>query len=99
MTSTDDRIGATYSATRLPDPRIAGRILEALGDATSAVHVGAGAGSYEPTDRFVVGAEPSATMLRQRAQGLARVVPAWAEALPCADGAVESALAVFTVPH
>jgi hypothetical protein len=54
MTSTYDRIGATYSATRRPDPRIAGRILEALGDATSVVNVGAGAGSYEPTDRFVM---------------------------------------------
>jgi hypothetical protein len=74
MMSTYDRIGATYSVTRRPDPRIAGRILEALGEATSVVNVGAGAGSYEPTDRFVVGVEPSATMIRQRAQGSARVV-------------------------
>jgi SAM-dependent methyltransferase len=99
MTSTYDRIGATYSATRRPDPRIAGRILEALGDATSVVNVGAGAGSYEPMDRFVVGVEPSATMIRQRAQGAARVVQALAEALPFADGAFESALAIFTVHH
>jgi SAM-dependent methyltransferase len=99
MTSTYDRIGATYAATRRPDPRIAGRILAALGDATSVVHVGAGAGSYEPTDRVVVGVEPSATMIRQRAQGSARVVPAMAEALPFADGAFESALAVLTVHH
>jgi len=99
MTSTYDRIGTTYAATRRPDPRIAGRILEALGDATSVVNVGAGAGSYEPTDRFVVGVEPSATMIRQRPQGSARVVQAWAEALPFADGAFESALAVLTVHH
>jgi SAM-dependent methyltransferase len=99
MTSTYDRIGATYSATRRPDPRLAGRILEALGDATSVVNVGAGAGSYEPTDRFVVGVEPSATMIRQRAQGSARVVQALAEALPFADGAFEAALAILTVHH
>jgi SAM-dependent methyltransferase len=99
MTGTYDRIGATYAATRRPDPRIAGRILEALGDATSVVNVGAGAGAYEPTDRFVVGVEPSATMIRQRDQGSARVVQALAEALPFADGAFESALAVLTVHH
>jgi SAM-dependent methyltransferase len=99
MTSTYDRIGATYAATRRADPRIAGRILEALGDATSVVNVGAGAGAYEPTDRFVVGVEPSATMIRQRAPGSARVVQAWAEALPFADGAFEAALAVLTVHH
>lgn len=99
MTSTYDRIGATYSASRRPDPRIAGRILKALGDVTSVVNVGAGAGAYEPADRFVVGVEPSATMVRQRAPGSAPVVQALAEALPFADGAFESALAVLTVHH
>ncbi len=99
MTNTYDRIGTTYSATRRPDPRIAGRILDSLGDATSVINVGAGTGSYEPTDRFVVGVEPSETMIRQRAQGSARVVRALAEALPFADGAFESALAVLTVHH
>jgi SAM-dependent methyltransferase len=38
-------------------------------------------------------------MIRQRTQGSARVVQALAEALPFADGAFESALAVFTVHH
>src|SRR4030095_5478886 len=34
---TYDKIGTTYSATRRPDPRIAARIFNALGDATSVV--------------------------------------------------------------
>ena len=66
MTTAYDRIGMTYSATRRPDPRIAARILDALGDAVSVLNVGAGAGSYEPRDRNVVAVEPSEVMIRQR---------------------------------
>lgn len=40
--------------TRIPDPRIADRIIEAPGDSGSVVNVGAGAGSYERRDRMVV---------------------------------------------
>jgi len=36
--------------------------------------VGAGAGSYEPTDRPVVAVEPSVSMIRQRAGDAAPVV-------------------------
>ncbi len=99
MKSAYDSIGATYAETRRPDPRIAGRIHQALADATSVVNVGAGAGSYEPADRFVVGVEPSATMIRQRGRGSAQVVQALAEALPFADGTFDSALAVLTLHH
>jgi hypothetical protein len=54
-----DRIGRNYAALRRPDPRIASSINAALGDAASVVNVGAGTGSYEPTDRFVLAIEPS----------------------------------------
>ncbi len=94
-----DRIGVGYSVTRLPDPRIADRIIQALGDSASVVNVGAGAGSYEPRDRMVVAVEPSATMIRQRPVGSAPVIQGAAEALPLADGAVDCALAVLTVHH
>jgi hypothetical protein len=46
-----ETIGRTYAGTRREDPRIAERIHEALGDARSVINVGAGTGSYEPTDR------------------------------------------------
>ena len=49
------------------------------------VNVGAGAGSYEPTDRQVVAVEPSTVMLAQRPPGAAPAVQAVAEALPFAD--------------
>lgn len=54
------QIGPGYALIRQPDPRIAARILDALGDAHTVLNVGAGAGSYEPTDRFVTAVEPSA---------------------------------------
>jgi hypothetical protein len=94
-----DRIGTTYSATRRPDPRIAARSLDALGDAASVVNVGAGAGSYEPRDRMVTAVEPSAVMIRQRPPGAPRVVQASAEGLPFADAAFDAAMAVLTVHH
>jgi len=97
--TTYDKIGAGYSSTRRPDPRIASRIVEALGDAASLVNVGAGAGSYEPRDRMVFAVEPSETMIRQRLAGSAPVVQGVAEALPVADGAVDAALATLTLHH
>jgi SAM-dependent methyltransferase len=99
MSTTYDRIGATYSATRRPDPRIAARILAALGDAASVVNVGAGAGSYEPRDRLVVAVEPSEVMVRQRPRGAPPAIQASADALPFGDAAFDAALAVLTVHH
>jgi SAM-dependent methyltransferase len=99
MTSAYNEIGAGYAGTRRPDPRIADRIFQALGDSRSVVNVGAGTGSYEPRDRMIVAVEPSTTMIRQRPSGSAPVIQAAAEALPLVDGAVDAALAVLTVHH
>ena len=55
-----DRIGRGYVAVRQPDPRLAAVVWKGLGEARTVVNVGAGAGSYEPTDREVVAVEPSA---------------------------------------
>jgi SAM-dependent methyltransferase len=94
-----ERIGVRYSATRRPDSRIADVIFSALGDAESVVNVGAGTGSYEPTDRRVVAVEPSGVMLGQRASGTASAVQAVAEALPFSNDAFEAAMAVLTLHH
>jgi hypothetical protein len=94
-----DKIGAGYSTTRRPDDRIAARILEALHASESIVNVGAGGGSYEPKDRFVIAVEPSATMIRQRPSGSAPVVQAAAEALPFIDGAFWRRPAAYLDPQ
>jgi SAM-dependent methyltransferase len=94
-----DSIGCTYTATRREDPRVAAQIWAVIGSGSSLVNVGAGTGSYEPTDRFVVAVEPSETMIRQRVERSPNVVRGVAERLPFPDGAFDGALAVFTVHH
>jgi SAM-dependent methyltransferase len=63
------------------------------------LNVGAGSGSYEPTDRDVVAVEPSRRMIEQRSPAAAPVVRASAEGLPFADGSFGAAMAVLTVHH
>jgi SAM-dependent methyltransferase len=92
-----DRIGSGYSALRRPDPRLAAIIVEGVGDAVTVVNIGAGAGSYEPADAYVVPVEPSAVMLAQH-PGRHRVRAA-AEALPFAASRFDAALAVMTMHH
>lgn len=90
-------IGTGYARYRRPDPRIAASIAEALGGARTVLNVGAGAGSYEPTDREVTAVEPSASMRAQRAAHLPRALDAAAESLPFADGRFEASMATFTI--
>jgi SAM-dependent methyltransferase len=94
-----DSIGATYTVTRRTEPRIADRIWAALGDARTVLNVGAGTGSYEPSDREVTAAEPSALMRAQRPAGAAPCVAAAAENLPFDDQSFDAAMAVSTVHH
>lgn len=99
MAALYERPGGHYGTHRRADPRWAARIAAAVGDARSVVNVGAGAGSYEPTERRLVAVEPAAAMLAQRPHGAAPAVRGVAEALPFPDGAFDAALAVLTVHH
>lgn len=94
-----DQIGRQYTSTRRPDPRLAVTILDALGEATTVVNVGAGAGAYEPVGRSLVAVEPSWQMIGQRSGGGALVVQAAAEALPFRTATFDAALAVLTLHH
>jgi SAM-dependent methyltransferase len=91
------RHGAGYAAWRRPEPRIAARLHAALGAARSVLNVGAGAGSYEPTDCAVTAVEPSASMRAQRPAHLAPAIDAVAEALPFTDAAFEASMSTFSV--
>jgi SAM-dependent methyltransferase len=100
MTRVDyERHGRDYAQRRRADPRIAARIHAALGDAATVVNVGAGAGSYEPGDRWVLAVEPSATMRAQRPIGAAPALDARAEALPFDDDTFDAAMACVTIHH
>ena len=94
-----DTIGATYSATRRTEPRIAAQVWAALGDARTVLNVGAGTGSYEPPDREVTAVEPSAVMRAQRPAGAAPCLAATAESLPFEDQSFDAAMAFATVHH
>jgi SAM-dependent methyltransferase len=94
-----ERHGRTYAQHRRADPRIAACIHAALGEAQTVLNVGAGTGSYEPRDRWVLAVEPSATMRAQRPAGAAPAIAARAEALPLDDGAVDAAMACVTIHH
>ena len=94
-----DTIGTTYSLTRRSEPLIAAQVWAALGDAQTVLNVGAGTGSYEPSDRDVTAVEPSAVMRAQRPAGAARCVAATAERLPFADQSFDAAMAFATVHH
>ncbi len=91
--------GKGYAGRRRADPRIAAAILAALGDARTALNVGAGAGSYEPRDRWVLAVEPSATMRAQRPVDAAPCLPGTAESLPLDDDSVDAAMACVTIHH
>lgn len=94
-----ERDGGGYARQRRADPYIAARIHAALGGARTVLNVGAGAGSYEPPDRWVLAVEPSATMRAQRPPGAAPAIVARAEALPFDDDAVDAAMAAITIHH
>jgi SAM-dependent methyltransferase len=94
-----DTIGATYAVTRRTEPRIAAQLWAALGDARTVLNVGAGTGSYEPSDREVTAVEPSAVMRAQRPPGAPPCVAATAESLPFEDQSFDAAMAFATVHH
>jgi SAM-dependent methyltransferase len=94
-----DEHGRHYTCGRRTDPRIEARVHAALGEARTVVNVGAGTGSYEPRDRWVLAVEPSATMRAQRPPGATPAIAARAEALPLDDDSVDAAMACVTVHH
>jgi SAM-dependent methyltransferase len=94
-----DTIGSTYPVTRRTEPRIAEQIWAALGEARTVLNVGAGTGSYEPQDRYVLAVEPSALMRAQRSLDAAPCLAGAAEDLPFDDQSFDAAMAVCTVHH
>lgn len=99
MSAKYDTIGINYSDLRQPDPRIAAVIADALGEASTVLNVGAGAGSYEPDGRAVTAVEPSSEMIRQRRKDRATIIQGSAEELPFDDGHFDASMAVLTIHH
>lgn len=89
--------GRGYALHRRTDPRISAVVQRALGSARTVLNVGAGAGSYEPEDRYVLAVEPSAAMRAQRPAHLTPAIRGVAENLPIDDQSVDASMAMVTV--
>lgn len=63
------------------------------------VNVGAGSGSYEPRDRYVIAIEPSDVMAAQRPPEFPPAIRATAGDLPLRDHSVDAAMAILTIHH
>jgi SAM-dependent methyltransferase len=95
-----DSLGKHYSGRRQTDPTIAVYIYKALGDAKTVLNIGAGSGSYEPTDRFVIAVEPSVTMRAQRLLNHKNpAVIGKADNLPFDNKSFDAATAFLTIHH
>lgn len=95
-----DSTGHSYSGYRRTDPRIAELVLKALGNAKSVINVGAGAGSYEPEDRYVAAVEPSFVMRSQRLNNSkVPAINANSDNLPFDDKSFDASMAMLTIHH
>lgn len=94
-----DKQKVKYTANRQTDPAIAQIIINALGNAKTVLNVGAGTGSYEPTDRIVTAVEPSEIMRNQRSPEKVRAIAAYADNLPFEDNSFDASMAILTIHH
>jgi SAM-dependent methyltransferase len=92
-----ETLGSGYGQKRRTDPRIATYVRAALGGARTVINVGAGTGSYEPEDLYVVAVEPSGSMRSQRPAHRVPAINARAEELPFDDDSFDAAMAMVTI--
>jgi SAM-dependent methyltransferase len=95
-----DKDGIRYSARRQTEPAIAYYINAALHDAKTILNVGAGSGSYEPTDRYVISVEPSVSMRAQRLSNHRNpALIGRTDDIPFDDKSFDAATAFLTIHH
>jgi len=94
-----EAIGVGYSVGRRPEPRWHQEIDSVIGDARRVINIGAGTGSYEPSDRAVIAVEPSELMVSQRPNTAAPVVMAVAENVPIVSGWADLTMTLLSLHH
>lgn len=92
-----ENAGDGYERFRRADGRIAAQLRKCLGGSRTVLNVGAGAGSYEMSDRYTVAVEPSAVMRARRPRWAVPALNAQAQALPFDTDAFDASTAIFTV--
>ncbi len=89
-----------YSAVRKADPRIAAYVHAGLRGMSTVINIGAGTGSYEPDDKYVIAVEPSENMRKKRLEsGRHPAVSARAESLPFDSKSFDASLTILTIHH
>lgn len=95
-----DQRSVSYSSQRKTEPAIAAYIHAAMGSAKNVLNIGAGSGSYEPDDRYVISVEPSSSMRQQRKELNRRpALIAFADNLPFDDHSFDASMALLTIHH
>jgi len=95
-----DTLGQTYASYRQTDERIAAYVYQELASAATVLNVGAGAGSYEPLNKYVVAVEPSVAMRQQRLdRNKIPAINAKADNLPFDDLSFDASMAMVTIHH
>ena len=95
-----DKYGQKYSNHRQTDERIAQYVYKELANAKTVLNVGAGAGSYEPEDKYVVAIEPSVAMRQQRLhKNKIPAINASAGKLPFDNNSFDASMAMVTIHH
>jgi SAM-dependent methyltransferase len=94
-----DDLAKPYSRYRTPDTRIASAIWTHLKGAERVLNIGAGIGSYEPTNCEVVAVEPSKQMIALRPSSTSKVIRGSAESLPFKEEVFQASMAILTIHH
>jgi len=94
-----EKIGIEYSHIRKTEPTIANQIVKALGNAKTVLNMGAGTGSYEPQDRYVIAIEPSFKMRGQRPRNIPPALLGNSDFIPFDDQSFDASMAMITIHH
>lgn len=94
-----NKIGNYYALGRRVDPYIESQIHAKLKGAASVLNLGAGTGSYEPSDVAVTAVEPSEAMIIQRKKSSTPVLQAYAESLPFESDSFSHCMTILSMHH
>jgi len=94
-----DTLAPEYVNYRVADTRIDAAIRRHIVPGEKVLNVGAGQGSYEPSDCDVTAVEPSLEMIARRAATKVKALQCSAEDLPFDDSSFDTSLAILTIHH
>ena len=95
-----DKYGNNYSNIRQEEPKIAKYINKELTDCKTILNVGAGAGSYEPKEKYIIALEPSIEMRKQRIEkGKFPAVIGKSAEIPFDNNSFDCCISILSIHH